>query len=92
MLRDTRVMALVLVLSAAMLWASVTYNFAADAPLLELHNVIVDRSLQTEQAGAQIIAARRYDSFWNTGDEALARVALASNFIDNTLPPFPGTC
>jgi hypothetical protein len=33
-----------------------------------------------------LIAARRYDTFWNTGDEDLARVALAPNFIDNTLP------
>jgi predicted ester cyclase len=28
----------------------------------------------------------RYDTFWNTGDEALARAALAPNFIDDTLP------
>ncbi len=25
-----------------------------------------------QQADAQIIAARRYDAFWNTGNEALA--------------------
>jgi predicted ester cyclase len=42
--------------------------------------------LPGEQADGQIIAARRYDTFWDTGDEALARTALAPNFVDNTLP------
>jgi predicted ester cyclase len=64
----------------------IVHTFAADTPLLEPHSLIVDRSLPREQADAQIIAARRYDTFWNTGDEALARVALAPNFVDNTLP------
>jgi predicted ester cyclase len=32
-------------------------------------------------------AALRYASFWNTGDEAFARQALAPDFIDRTLPP-----
>jgi hypothetical protein len=71
---------------ALMFSAPVTDTFAADTPLLEPHNLIVDRSLDREQADAQIIAARRYDTFWNTGDEALARAALTPNFIDNTLP------
>ncbi len=71
---------------AVMFSAPVMYTFAADTPLVEPHNLIVDRSLPREQADAQIIAARRYDTFWNTGDEALARSALALNFVDNTLP------
>jgi len=60
---------------------------AADTALIEPHSLIVDRSLPRAQVDVQIIAARRYDTFWNTGDEALARSALAPNFIDNTLPP-----
>jgi predicted ester cyclase len=71
---------------AVMFLEPVIYTFAADAPLLEPHNLIVDSSLPREQADAQIIAARRYDTFWNTGDEALERTALAPNFVDNTLP------
>jgi predicted ester cyclase len=71
---------------AAMFSASVIYTFAADTRLLEPHDLIVDRSLPREQADAQIIAARRYDTFWSTGNEALARAALAPNFVDNTLP------
>ena len=61
-------------------------TFATDTALIEPHNLIVDRSLPRAQVDSQVIAARRYDSFWNTGDEALARAALAPNFIDSTLP------
>jgi predicted ester cyclase len=71
---------------AVMIVVLAIYTFATDAPLIKLHDLIVDRSLPREQAAAQIIAARRYDTFWSSGDEALARAALAENFIDNTLP------
>src|SRR6266478_3409204 len=71
----------------AMSSVAVVYTFAADTSLLEPHSLIVDRSLPRAQVDNQVIAARRYDTFWNTGDEALARSALAPNFIDNTLPP-----
>jgi predicted ester cyclase len=84
---DARVLALVF--SAAitvMVSAPVMCTYAADTPLLEPHNLIVDYSLPRAQSDAQIIAARRYDTFWNTGVEALARDALAPNFVDNTLP------
>jgi predicted ester cyclase len=65
----------------------VIYTFAADTPLLlEPQSLIVDHSLPKKEAGAQIIAAQRYDTFWSTGDETLARASLASNFVDNTLP------
>ena len=33
------------------------------------------------------MAARRYDTFWNSGEEELARSALAADFMDRTLPP-----
>jgi hypothetical protein len=65
----------------------VTYTFPGDTPLLlEPHNLIVDHSLPREVADSQIIAARRYDTFWNTGDETLAGPSLAPTFVDNTLP------
>jgi predicted ester cyclase len=60
--------------------------FATDTVLIEAHNLIVDRSLSRAQVDSQVVVARRYDTFWNTGDEALARAALAPNFIDSTLP------
>ena len=66
---------------------SVQSRLAADTALIEPCSLIIDRSMPRAQVDAQIIAARRYDTFWHTGDEALARAALAPNFIDNTLPP-----
>ena len=62
------------------------FTFAADSVLIEPHSLIVDRSLPRAQVDSQVIAARRFDTFWNTGDDALLHSALAPNFIDNTLP------
>jgi predicted ester cyclase len=64
----------------------IAQTFATDTALIEPHSLIVDRSLSRAQVDSQVITARRYDTFWNTGDEALARTALAPNFIDGTLP------
>ena len=61
--------------------------FAQDVPLVEPKVVIVDATLPQAQVAAQELAARRYDTFWATGDETLARAALAPDFVDRTLPP-----
>ncbi|EIC86226.1 ester cyclase [Serratia sp. M24T3] len=55
--------------------------------LVRPDTLIVDSGLSKQQAREQILAARRYDTFWTTGDQALARSALASDFMDRTLPP-----
>nr|WP_229632132.1 ester cyclase [Pseudoduganella violaceinigra] len=60
---------------------------APDAQLVRPQVQIVDSSLPAAKAEANILAARRYASFWNNGDEALARAALAADFTDRTLPP-----
>lgn len=39
------------------------------------------------QRDAMSGAAQRYLAFWNTGDESDARLALAPDFMDRTLPP-----
>ncbi|MBR8212003.1 ester cyclase [Burkholderia cenocepacia] len=65
------------------LWPAAAH--AAD--LVEPHTLTVAAGLPAAQVRAQILAARRYGSFWNTGDPALARAALAADFIDRTLPP-----
>lgn len=73
---------------AAALCAGVAPSARAAEPTLVQPKVLtVDSSLSKAQAQAQILAARRYDTFWNTGDEALAKAALAPDFIDQTLPP-----
>jgi predicted ester cyclase len=49
--------------------------------------VIADPSVPPAKLQAQLLAARRYATFWNTGEDRYARAALASDFIDRTLPP-----
>jgi predicted ester cyclase len=74
--------------AASLMLCGVVSAANADEPhLITPQNLIVDRSLPAAQVQAQVTAARRYDSFWNNGDEALARAALAEDFIDRTLPP-----
>ncbi|WP_227661543.1 ester cyclase [Klebsiella pneumoniae] len=46
--------------------------------------LIVDNGLPPATRVANEYVARQYATFWNTGDEALARAALAGNFIDKT--------
>ncbi len=60
---------------------------ATDTQLVRPRTQFVDPSLPAAQAEASVLAARRYASFWNNGDEALARAALAPDFTDRTLPP-----
>ncbi|MGO1070698.1 ester cyclase [Lysobacter sp. CA199] len=67
--------------------AMATPAFAATDPLVQPGTVIVDHSLPKTQVAAQLLAARRYGTFWNNGAEALARAALAPDFKDSTLPP-----
>jgi predicted ester cyclase len=63
---------------------------AADPGELELvrpRAVTADPSVPPARLQAQLLAARRYATFWNTGEDRYARAALASDFIDRTLPP-----
>lgn len=59
---------------------------SAEAHLVQPRELIVDKSLRAQQVQQQIRAARLYDTFWTTGDEAQARAALAPDFTDRTLP------
>lgn len=62
---------------AAML---VTLPACADEQLVSAQQVIVDPSLPPAQRDAEIQAARRYATFWHTGDARHARAALAADF------------
>ena len=48
--------------------------------------VIMDKSLTADQARKAVHAARLFYAFWNTGDPRFARLALAADFTDRTLP------
>ena len=50
------------------------------------HHLAVDTASASAQNDAVVHAARRYAAFWNTGDEAYAKLALSPSFIDRTLP------
>jgi predicted ester cyclase len=56
---------------------------ATDDLPLPRHVAVAGDKLQTD---ASILAARRYAAFWNTGDPAYAKAALAPGFNDPTLP------
>lgn len=75
-------------LSSLLVLAAIsTPSAALAAELVQPKQLIVDSSLSKVLADAEILAARRYDTFWNTGEEELARAALTTDFMDRTLPP-----
>lgn len=49
--------------------------------------LIFDPGLPPAQREAVVLAARRYATFWNTGDPSYARAALSDGFVDETPPP-----
>lgn len=59
---------------------------SAESTLIEPQALIVDQSLPKAQVKAMALAARRYGSFWNSGEEALATAALSPQFVDQTPP------
>lgn len=60
--------------------------FSAQGEWLKPDRLIKDNSLPQAQLKANEAVAREYASFWNTGNETLARDALAANFVDKTPP------
>ncbi|MET4729231.1 putative ester cyclase [Lysobacter enzymogenes] len=74
--------------AAALLLAAATANAAPantdDTTLPIPQRRFVDHD--DARSRAVVLAARRYAAFWNTGDPAYARAALAADFADRTLP------
>lgn len=60
--------------------------FSAQLEFLQPKQLIIDKSFSQAQLKVNESAAREYATFWNTGEESLARDALAVNFIDKTPP------
>jgi predicted ester cyclase len=68
--------------------AAIRAESAVDAAkLIEPKEIIADHSLSKSALDSMTLAPLTYDSFWNSGDERLARSALSANFVDHTLPP-----
>lgn len=60
---------------------------AAAETLVTPKVLIADPGSPPQQREAVVLAARRYATFWNTGDPAYAKAALAEDFVDETPPP-----
>jgi predicted ester cyclase len=79
----------VLIAAFAGVGAMASFAKAAEAtqpaPLSMPQHLAASSSTETETE-ANLLATRRYATFWNTGDPALAKLALAPTFIDHTLP------
>jgi predicted ester cyclase len=72
-------------LVAALMLSLSTPAFAADS--VKINDLVVAASIPDAQREATMKAVRAFYDFWNTGDEALLKEAIASSFTDHTLPP-----
>lgn len=74
-------------LMVAALTTVISANVMAASPALITPDIIIaDPGVSPEHVKAQTLAARRYATFWSSGDPELARQALATDFIDRALP------
>ena len=72
---------------AALIFAGLSGNaISAQGERVQPKQLIVDKSLPQVQLKTNEAVAREYATFWNTGNESLARDALAANFVDKTPP------
>ena len=72
---------------AALIFAGLSGNaISAQGERVQPKQLIVDKSLPLVQLKTNEPVAREYATFWNTGNETLARDALAANFVDKTPP------
>ena len=60
-------------------------TFAADS--VQINDLVIAAPMPDAQREATMKAIRAFYDFWNTGDEALLKEAVAPNFTDHTLPP-----
>src|SRR5712692_9015350 len=72
-------------LVAALTFSLSTPAFAADG--VKIDDLVVAASIPDAQREATLKAVRAFYEFWNTGDEALLKEAIAESFTDHTLPP-----
>ncbi|HWL87234.1 MAG TPA: ester cyclase [Polyangiaceae bacterium] len=54
---------------------------------VKVNDLVVATPIPDAQREATVKAARAFYDFWNTGDEAFLKQAIAPNFTDRTLPP-----
>jgi predicted ester cyclase len=62
-----------------------TAAFASDS--VRINDLVFASSVPDAQRDAIVKAVGAFYDFWNTGDEALLKKAIATSFTDRTLPP-----
>jgi predicted ester cyclase len=72
-------------LVAALMLSLSTPAIAAEG--VKINDLVVAAPMPDAQREATMKAVRAFYDFWNTGDEALLKQAIAPNFTDHTLPP-----
>jgi predicted ester cyclase len=76
-------------LLVAALSALITFDAASalSANPVRPEEIIVAGAISPAERDAELGAARAFYDFWNTGDAAFLRRAIADDFTDRTLPP-----
>lgn len=72
---------------ALSLFVALAAAFLPMGPVMAEEALPQPAHLAGDAASPIVLAARRYAAFWNSGDDAFARAALAPGFTDRTLPP-----
>src|SRR5256885_9059204 len=60
---------------------------AVAADSMKINDIVIAGPLRAAQRESALKAVRAFYEFWNTGDAALLKQAVAENFTDRTLPP-----
>jgi len=60
---------------------------ALGADSLKINDTVIAGPIPAAQREATLKAVRAFYGFWNTGDVALLKQAIADSFTDHTLPP-----
>jgi predicted ester cyclase len=79
-------MKIMLRILAAAAVAAVMLSMPARADEVKIDDLIVASSISPIEKDAALTAAKAFYQFWNTGDEAELKRAIADNFTDHTLP------
>jgi predicted ester cyclase len=76
-------------LLAAAVSAAIAFDAASAlaASLVTPEEIIVAHTIPAAERDAELAAARAFYDFWNTGDAAFLKRAIADDFTDRTLPP-----
>jgi hypothetical protein len=74
-----------LVLLPGLVLAMSTPALAADS--IKINDLVIAGRMSEARREATLKAVRAFYDFWNTGDAALLKQAIAENFTDRTLPP-----